>query len=221
MLIKINRKDCLNKYKVFPLRWYDDVKEEEYFYPKTFYSYILTLASKSFKGHLNLLGVELSKLVQHLGSDTLLFLGDNDLPWLNQPREYKPVKEAQQYITENKVGKRFNGALQMSLLELPTFVKHLCWLIRCNATLPYFHFVDAGQNVLGNICQYGNIHLYGLNKETNTLINPYIARSKFEFLEENCSDSFSKSGAIKRETNHGVKGSTADNKGFGVIGAGR
>jgi hypothetical protein len=82
MLIKINRKDCLNKYKSFPLRWYDEVKEEEEYYaPKTFYSYILTLASKSFNGHINLLGVELSKLVQNLGSDTLLFLGDNELPW--------------------------------------------------------------------------------------------------------------------------------------------
>lgn len=198
MLIKINRKDCLNKYKNFPLRWYDEVKEEEEYYaPKTFYSYILTLASKSFKGHLNLLGVELSNLVQNLGSDTLLFLGDNELPWLNQLREYKPVKEAQEYLSGNKIGKRFNGALKVTVSELPTFVKHIGWLIRCNAALPYFHFVDAEQNILGNICQYGNIHLYGLNKETETLVSSFIAKSNFELSDENCSDSFSKNGAIK------------------------
>ena len=198
MLSKINRKNCLDKYKIFPLRWYDEVKEEEQYYaPKTFQSYILTLKSKSFKGHLSVLGAELTKLVQELCSDTLIFFGDNELPWLNQINEYKPVKEAQQYLIENKIGKRFNGGLQVNLLELPTFIRHLGWLIRCNAALPYFHFVDAGQNILGSICQYGNIHLFALKPETDFLIKSFIERSKFEYIDSNCSNSFGKSSAIK------------------------
>jgi hypothetical protein len=197
MIRKIKRTDCLDKYNTFPLRWYDELKEEEVFYaPKTFNSYILTLTSKSFKGHLSILGTELGILIQELGSDNLIFLGDNKLPWLHQPREYKPVKEAQQYLTANKIGKRFNGALQVSFLELPTFIKHLGWLIRCNAALPYFHFVDTGQNVLGNICQYGNIHLCTLKPETELPITSFVERSKFEFTDSSCTNTFSKSGAI-------------------------
>ena len=81
MLSKINRKDCLNEYKVFPQRSYNDVSDkEEFFYPKIFKSYILTLPSKSFKGHTKMLGIEIVSLLKHLHEDTLIFLGDIETP---------------------------------------------------------------------------------------------------------------------------------------------
>lgn len=198
MLIKINRQDCLSKYPSFPLRSYDYDKDEEIFdYPKVFKSYILTLASKSFKGHIRQLGSELLKLTKELGCDNLIFLGDTELAWLHQDNDYKPLKEAQQYLVDNKIGKRFNGALQVDNSELVTFVKHLSWLTRCNASLPYFHFTDNGQSFIGNICKYGNLHIDALNEATDKFIKAFVDKSNFKFLDgNNCFDQFGKTSAI-------------------------
>jgi len=198
MLTKIRRQDCLEKYQVFPLRSYNEERdEEEFFSPKTYKSYILTLPSKSFKGHIKLLATELTNLTERLPSTTLLFLGDNELPWLHQDNDYKPAKEAQQYLASHKVGKRFNGALQVDISELPTFTKHLCWLTRCNAAHPYFHFIDDQQNILGHICQYGNLHLYLLKAKMSKPIERLIETSKFILSNENCSNQFGKTNGIK------------------------
>ncbi|WP_153799476.1 hypothetical protein [Foetidibacter luteolus] len=198
MLIKINRQDCLKNYPSFPLRSYNyDKDEEEFYYPEVFKSYILTLTSKSFKGHIKQLATGLLKLTKQLGYDRLIFLGDTELPWLNQDNNYKPAKEAQQYLVDNKIGKRFNGALQIESSGLQVFVKHLSWLTRCNAGLPYFHFTDKEQNIIGNICKYGNLHLDTLNEKTDTLVKAFVDASKFLILEDNnCFNQFGKANAI-------------------------
>jgi hypothetical protein len=198
MLIKIKRQDCLNKYPSFPLRGYNyDKEEEEFFYPKVFKSYVLTLPSKSFKGHIKQLGTELLKLTRQLGYDNLVFLGDTQLAWLHQENDYKPAKEAQQYLVDNKIGKRFNGALQVDNSELVIFVKHLSRLTRSNASLPYFHFTDKGQNIIGNICKYGNLYLDTLNEAANKLIKAFVGDSKFIYLDgNNCFNQFGKTSAI-------------------------
>jgi len=197
MLIKINRQSCLNKYSTFPLSSYNYTKEEEeFFYPEVFKSYVLTLLSRSFKGHTKLLGSELKKLTEEIGYDSLIFLGDSKLPWLYQDNEYKPAKEARQYLINNKLGKRFNGALQVNNSELLTFTKHLSWLTRCNATLPYIYFIDKGQNIIGNICKYGNLHLDTLNEKTDKLIRIVIGKSQFKYLDSTCYNQFGKTSAI-------------------------
>jgi len=197
MLIKINRQDCLKKYQAFPLSWYNSVKdEEEFFYPKVFRSYILTIPSKSFKGHIKTLCIALSELTKGLGYDTLIFLGDTERAWLYQDNDYKPVKGAQQYLIDNKIGKRFNGALQIDLSELPTFVKHLAWLARCNAALPYIHFTDTRQNIIGSICKYGNLHIDTLNEKTDKLFKILIDKTPLRYLDGNCYNQFGKTSAI-------------------------
>jgi len=198
MLTKIRRQNCLDKYQTFPLRSYDDRKhEEEFFYPQVLKNYILTLPSKSFKGHISTLGVELTRLTKALHGDTLIFLGDTKTPWLYQNNDYKPVKEAQEYLADKKIGKRFNGALQVDTAELPTFIKHLAWLTRCNAALPYFHFIDKRQNVVGSICKYGNLHLDTLNEQADKILQSFVDSSKFEYGDKNsCYNWFGKTSAI-------------------------
>lgn len=188
MLIKIKRKDCLKQYQTFPLQSYNfDKDEEQCYFPDVFKSYILTLPSRSFKGHLKTLGIELTKLTKAFHADTLIFLGDTETPWLYQDNEYKPVKEAQEYLKANKVGKRFNGALKVDTEELPIFTKHLAWLTRCNAALPYFYFTDQKQNIVGHICKYGNLHLDSLNELADKTLKSFIDRSSFEFGDKNSS----------------------------------
>jgi hypothetical protein len=157
----------------------------------------LTLPSKSFKGHVKTLGIELTKLTEAFHSKILIFLGDTETPWLYQDNEYKPVKEAQEYLTDNKVGKRFNGALEVDTAELPIFTKHLAWLTRCNAALPYFHFTDQRQNIVGSICKYGNLHLDTLNEQADKTLKSFVVKSKLEFGDKNsCNNWFGKSSAI-------------------------
>ncbi|MFT3701524.1 MAG: hypothetical protein QM802_04105 [Agriterribacter sp.] len=198
MLSKINRKDCLDKYQVFPQRTYNNaLDEEEFVYPKTFKSYILTLLSKSFKGHIKMLGVEIMNLLQYLQEDALLFLGDTNMPWLHQNNDYKPVRAAYEYFTNNKVGNRFNGTLVVNASELPTFITHLAWLTRCNAAMHYIYFSNSRQTILGNICQYGNLHLDTLTEQADTEFKTFMRSSLFEYGNlHSCNNQFGRTSAI-------------------------
>lgn len=208
MLIKINRQDCLYKFPSFPVREYDYINEEEkFFYPKPYKSYILTLDTKSLKGHTKLLAAELTRLTKGLGFENLIFIGDDKNYWLTklslERNDYKLLKGALQYLQDNKIGKRFNGALDVANFELTEFIKHFFCLVRCDASLPYFHFMDTGQNFVGSICQYGNLHLDALNKKTDNRFNKELAKTKFQIVEDGkCFPSFSKSSMITvRQTN--------------------
>jgi len=198
MLNKIKRKDCLSQYPSFPTRRYDTTIDEEiFFYPASFRSYILTLISKSFKGHLRILGEALKSLMNELHFEHLIFLGDTKLAWLCQDNDFKPVKEAMDYLTNNKIGKRFNGGIEVSRSEIPTFVKHLCWLTRSNASLPMIYFTDKNQNFIASICKYGNIHFETMNKDTDYALNTLIDKSPFNFLDKNnCYNQHGKTSAI-------------------------
>ncbi len=60
MLIKIDRQKAIDKFPNVPLRHYDPKEDENVFnYPKVFANYVLTLPSKSYKGHIKLMGTEL------------------------------------------------------------------------------------------------------------------------------------------------------------------
>lgn len=198
MLSKIKRQDCLDQYQVFPLRGYDYENDEEtFFFPKVIKSYLLTIPAKTFKGNAKALGTEVTRLAMALRSDTLLFLGDTEIPWQYQSNEYKPVKEAQEYLTSHKIGKRFNGALRADMEELPVFIKHLTWLTRCNASLPYFYFIDKDQSIIGEICQYGNLHLSILDKRTVKVFEQFMNTSRFIYGDnKSCFNRFGKKSAI-------------------------
>lgn len=198
MLRKIKRQECLAKYSTFPLRDYDAENDEEvYSFPTVVRSYILTIPAKTFRGNIRDLGIEVSRLTNVLKANSLFFLGDSVTPWLYQLNDYKPVQKAQQYLSDHKIGKRFNGAIEVEITELSRFIKHLSWLTRCNAALPYIYFLDPEQNILGNICKYGNLHISTLNKDADSYLNSFINKSKFLIDNEtNCNWRFGQSDAI-------------------------
>ena len=202
MLIKIARQKAIDKFPDLPLRHYDPNESEDIFkYPKVFANYVLTLPSKTYKGHLTLLGTQLVSLANNLGYDNFIFLGDEDIAWLRRLNTNENFQEALQYLVDNKIGKRFNGALQVDITGIPTFIKHLAWLVRTNGILPHVHFIDTGQHIVGNICQYGNLHISTKNKTADKKFKDVISKSSFTYLtDENCYNKFSKSGAIKGMT---------------------
>ena len=181
------------------LRHYNKKEDEDVFnYPKVFANYILTLPSKSYKGHVKLLGAQLVSLVNNLGYDNLIFLGDVDIAWVRRLNNYETFQDSLQYLVDNKIKKRFNGALQVYAAEIPDFIKHLAWLVRTNGILPYVHFIDLDQSIIGNICQYGNLHISTKNKTADKKFKNAIESSSFTFLAEaNCYNKFSKKSAIK------------------------
>jgi hypothetical protein len=174
MLIKIDRQEAITNFPILPLRHYDKKKDEEVFNsPQVFASYILTLPSKSYRGHQKLLGAQITELVKNIGYDHLIFLGDIDIAWL----------------------RRFDTN------ELPTFLKHLSWLVRTNGVLPYVHFTDPGQNIVGEICQYGNLHISTKTKAADKRFKDIVTNSRFTYLtDKNCINKFSKKNVIKGRT---------------------
>lgn len=188
MLIKISRQDCLKMYPKLPTKVYDTDKDNDiYFYPEAYSYEILTVARNTFRGRITMLGVEISKIVKKTGCNNLIFLGDDSIPWLYRDSDYKPAKLALDYLLENKVGKKFNGALRVDGLQIPAFVRHLAWLTRCNTLLPYVYFTDPKHNIIGSICQYGNLHISILNIKTAQILQTYFENSKLEQLNaEHC-----------------------------------
>ena len=183
MLVKIKRQNCLDKYPKFPK---SDSKNDKFSFPKTINSYILSFESRSTRGHIKLLSQLLSEIMDGLNYKYLIFLGDYKRPWLYQNNSYKPVKRAIQYLTDNRVGKNFAGGLLIDKDNLSEFSKHLYWLVRCNAALPIFNFMDEGQKIVGHICQYGYIHLSTLNKKTDKHLMAIIEKSDFIIITSTC-----------------------------------
>jgi len=183
MLTKIKRKECLEKYILFPVRFFVKSKQDyNEFFPEFYKSYVLTIAGKSFKTKITRLGKEVRDILNDLGINYLVFLGDENIPWRYRDSDYKPAKAALNYLKDNKIGKKFKGALRVEIGTIPTFIKHLSWLTRTNTVLPYIYFTNPEHNIVGHICQYGNLHLHLLNEEAEISIMSNIVDSKFEFL---------------------------------------
>jgi hypothetical protein len=195
MIRKIQRKQFLSSNPSFPQSNY---RTDKYIFPKTYDSYLFTIESKSAKGHAKLLSKEFCKLMKLMGFDKIRFLTDTSIPWLFRDHDYKPVHEALNYLKENKIGKTFNGVLEVDITSLPEFLKNLYWLVRGNGIVNYVHFGDVSNNIIVSFCQYGSVHFSTLSSETDEVFENKIGNTKFKFISDgNCIDPFSKTSAIK------------------------
>lgn len=194
MIKKISRERCYGMYPKFPSTF---AVSDQFTYPDLFKSYTLTVESKSAKGHAKNIAVALQQLAVSMNITSFIFLGDTGVAWLSQENDYGPVKEAMQFLEAEKIGKKFNGGLQVKTEDLIGFIPHLFWLVRCNAALPIFYFMNEEQTVLGNFCQYGNIHFSTLNKSADKLFHKHLAQSGLKiFTDTYCYESFSKTRKI-------------------------
>src|SRR5258708_465910 len=194
MIGKIDYHTCRQSYPNFP--WVDN-RNWPFYFPKVCQSHILCISSKSAKGHAGNLSRELDKLFHLVDIENLIFLGEYKRAWRYQENPYPPVQDALAYLKECKVSKKFDGALDVPRSKWSIFFKHLFWLTRCNAALPTFHFMDAGQTLLGSICQYGNIHLNTLTiKGENKLLQVLDETNFVERNGDRCYSTFSKSSRI-------------------------
>jgi hypothetical protein len=184
MLTKINRDDCLKDFPDFPLRHYDEVLDDEVcYYPKVFANQWLKVASNDKNERTELLASELSKLMKLLGYSKFVFLGDTDRCWISElsleRNDYAALNEAKLYLASNKVDKDFNGGVQVEVTDLPEFLRHFYCLTSCDASLPYFYFMDLNQNIIGFIHYSGEVKIDTLNKRTQQLLEDCIKETAF------------------------------------------
>jgi hypothetical protein len=184
MLTKFKRKDCLRDFPNFPLRHYGEVAdEEEYFYPEVSATQWLKVTSNDKNERIELLASELTQLMKQLGYSKLIFLGDTEQSWISklslERNDYEPLNEALRYLASNDIDTYFNGGLQVSDAHLYEFLKHFYCLTSCDASLPYFHFMDVDQNFIGFIHYSGEVRIDTLSKKTQYLFETAIKETRF------------------------------------------
>ncbi|WP_139256547.1 hypothetical protein [Flavisolibacter ginsengisoli] len=184
MVTKINRDNCLKEFSNFPLRHYDEATdEEEYFYPAVFATQWLKVASNDKIESTELLASELTKLMKQLCYSKLIILGDTEQSWVSklslERNDYEPLIEALRYLAYNNIDTYFNGGLQVSDTDLYEFLKHFYCLTSCDASLPYFHFMDIDQNFIGFIHYSGEMRIDTMNKGTQLLLERAIKQTRF------------------------------------------
>lgn len=126
----------------------------------------------------------------------VIFLLVYPIPWLKQQNDYKPVKSALDYLKSVGVTNDFTGGFKANGNELKELVKHLFWIFRCNAALPYGFFSGIDKDFAGSICKYGNIHFHFYSEtEMFEIRNNCLDLGMIQI--ERCFENFSETGAIK------------------------
>jgi hypothetical protein len=189
MLKKISREECLNKYPLFPLRHYDeDRDEEDFFYPQVISGQWIELSTKTDEELTDKLAKELTSIFQSLNIDYLVFLGDTDQPWLSKlalkRKDYTPFVEAVGYFMHHQIDIGFNGAVVVSIDNLEIFLIHFYTLVRCDASLPYFHFIDNNKQILGTIHYSGQVRIDLFHEQENQLLQKQISKRPFHVVKK-------------------------------------
>jgi hypothetical protein len=194
MIKKIAYPECMRRFPSFPRA---DSVADTFFYPKEFKYRVLLLYSKSAKGHAKFLASELTTLLGQLNGGSLIFCCEQAHPWRGLENDYAPVKEALLYLEQNKIGKTFDGALEVDEAEQPAFFKHLFWMVRCHAAMPVIYFMNLEQSFVGTICQYGGLHISTLSAAAESAMEAALPLAAFVVSSaEKCHSTFSKSAKI-------------------------
>jgi hypothetical protein len=185
MLLKIEREVCLAKYRNFPLHPYDpNTVEEVFYYPETVVGGWYDLHAKTKREFSKVLKTEFTKLIEVCGFESLVFLGDKTIPWItklsSKRTDYVSIMKAVKYFEENKLGEKFNGGVQVSISDLPEFVKHFYCITRTDASFHGFNFSDPDQNLLGFIHHGGEVLFQTLNFEFDKKFAKAIKKTAFK-----------------------------------------
>jgi hypothetical protein len=187
MLQKISREDCLMRYPVFPLRHYDEASdEEECYYLKVISGTWMELGVDSGENLTTRLAQELTSLFACLKVEKLIFLGDTGQSWITKQgskrKDYLPFTQAVDYFIHHHIENAFNGAVIVDKGELGTFLYHFYTLVRCDASLTYFHFIDNNQQFLGTIHYSGQIRIDTFDKAASLLLEGQIVNTEFRVV---------------------------------------
>ncbi len=133
--------------------------------------------------YLNDVSKSIEGLRNHLKAQNLIVIGDWPTPWLVQENDYKPVKEAQDYL-KLSISSDFDGGFLLSDADLIAFIPRLFWLVRCNASLPDFLMTFENSKTAISICKYGVLHIESYDQEELKTIYHYFKQQDFKEVDE-------------------------------------
>ncbi|RYD83594.1 MAG: hypothetical protein EOP53_00395 [Sphingobacteriales bacterium] len=149
----------------------------------------------SIENHIEKLSESIEKLSIKL-NQSFFFLLDYKTPWLYQENDFEPIQSAYKHLNSIGIDKEFVGGIQCSGEELKTFISHLFWLVRCNASLPECYFGCEKSSFVMSICKYGIVHFEFYSDKEKSQIIKYCKGLGMIEMEE-CYDTFSDSNAIE------------------------
>ena len=94
--------------------------------------------------------------------------------------DYASIIKAVQYFEKNKLGKKFNGGVQVGISDLPEFIKHFYCITRSDSTFDVFYFSDPAQNILGFIHYSGDVLFQILIEEFESKFVKAIKKTAFK-----------------------------------------
>lgn len=162
---KRSRNAVYEAFPGFPAYSYDEDSDTDLIaYPPVLRTEILEPRGMASREHaFAQMARALTALASLVSTDGFVFMGDSPRAWRYQRNDYPHVKRADEFLAAKRVGRKFTGGLSIGTTELEEWLPHLLWIVTCNAALPTIYFFDAGQQILGYFCQYGNLHLDLLN----------------------------------------------------------
>jgi hypothetical protein len=193
---QISSEDCRLRFPVFPEYGCDPISDEEtYHFPETIANAAFILEASSFSRLALKAGKALAAALASLGADSLVFLGDNKIPWRRRDVSCPPARRGLEYLEVKGIGRRFNGGLQFGVDELPVAMRHLLWLVRTNTFLPYLWFTEPAQRFIASPCQYGGLHLSILaGQDANAILKAFSENGFLQVDASSCNERFSKGG---------------------------
>ena len=185
MLLKIKREVCLARYRNFPLCSYDPNSDEEVFYfPKVFKRGWYEIPSAPKRTFSKRLVTELIKFITTCKFDRMIFLSDNVSPWVTKlsasRTDYPPLINAVAYFEKNKLGKKYNGGIEVPMIDLPEFFKHYFCITQCDASFHSGYFCDPAQSFIGNIHYSGEVQICALTKKFDSIFTEVLPETKFQ-----------------------------------------
>jgi hypothetical protein len=145
--------------------------------------------SKRLIGLLEILDIRELYIISHLKMN---LLG-------NKNNNYKPLKNARMRFEKLTGMSNNDEAFEVDLIDFPQCIETFFWLQRCDPTTPeYLFFASKKDDFVFYICKYGKVHTIEFEKE---ILTPEILeKTGWQFINEQCFDTFSESNAIKRQS---------------------
>jgi hypothetical protein len=129
--------------------------------------------------YLTSLGEGLIKLSEKLALGGLIVMGQWNIPWLSQENDHPPAAEALAFLRK-LISTDFDGGFVVAKEHIPSFITHLFWLIRCNASLPYFLLgFEKGKTVF-ELCKYGILHVIYYDHQEKSAADQLLEKLGFE-----------------------------------------
>lgn len=105
-------------------------------------------------------------------------------------RQNPALQTARRALVEVGVAPRFDGALALSPLGVRLWTAAWFWSVRCGALSPGVAFGVTGQNLIGELCAHGNLHLSVYGEASTHALQQHAEASGWRVLNGTCTDAF-------------------------------